>query len=385
MPDIVAPKTQTTLPLVAHFQRFSPRWSAIWVPHHCKPRPRRYQTGGIAPCKGATRRRHADSQLLMLQNPHRHRHGAHRRDPRARLGRRWVAEARQLHTRKVPRRNKSRPTRTTPRRFGTKLSQHTPSHRMCGTKLSLHEPHGPTSGTKLSLLARNGSIWRFFDMQGEFCTVLTTKKPSRENFVPNARQRRGSPTQQHTRPHWCGGHRRVRREWRPGGPGRSTPRVTAITTPAKVAHNFRRSFFETAQKRCYSNEVISMFEQVARELRATLMGERPVGRQAASRRRVCPVSARSAAGERPVGLQAASRRRACPVSGRRTARGATRSITPVGLPAQRPLSGSRAARPCHGLGYSPGAPRRPNRTRRGWTRGRSTVRRGPSPRRCRGP
>ena len=27
--------------------------------------------------------------------------------------------------------------------------------------------------------------------QGEFCTVLTTKKPSRENFVPNPRQSRG--------------------------------------------------------------------------------------------------------------------------------------------------------------------------------------------------
>ena len=90
---------------------------------------------------------------------------------------------------------------------GTKLSQHAPSHRMCGTKLSQHEPHGPTSGTKLSQLTRNGSIWRFFYMQGEFCTVLTTKKPSRENFVPNARQRRGSPTQQHTKPHLCGGRR----------------------------------------------------------------------------------------------------------------------------------------------------------------------------------
>ena len=33
--------------------------------------------GGIAPCKGATRRRHAASQLLMLQKPH-HRHGGHR-------------------------------------------------------------------------------------------------------------------------------------------------------------------------------------------------------------------------------------------------------------------------------------------------------------------
>ena len=61
--------------------------------------------------RGATRRQHADSQLLMLQNPHHHWHGAHRRDPRARLGCRWVAEARQLNTRKVPRRNKSRPAR----------------------------------------------------------------------------------------------------------------------------------------------------------------------------------------------------------------------------------------------------------------------------------
>ena len=58
-----------------------------------------------------------------------------------------------------------------------------------GTKLSPHEPHGPTSGTKLSPLARNGLIWRFFCMQGEFYTVVTTKRPSRENFVPNARQR----------------------------------------------------------------------------------------------------------------------------------------------------------------------------------------------------
>ena len=72
---------------------------------------------------------------------------------------------------------------------GTKLSPHTPSHRMCGTKLSLHAPSHRISGIKLSLLTRNGSIWRFFCMQGEFYTVLTTKKPSRENFVPNARQR----------------------------------------------------------------------------------------------------------------------------------------------------------------------------------------------------
>ena len=135
---------------------------------------------------------------------------------------------------------------------GTKLSQHAPSHRMCGTKLSQHEPHGPTSGTKLSQLTRNGSIWRFFDMQGEFCTVLTTKKPSRENFVPNARQRRGSPTQQHTRPHLCGGCRRDRcgghgrasrhrawpqRRWAVVEPGRSTHKQQEYPSQANFACN----------------------------------------------------------------------------------------------------------------------------------------------------
>ena len=67
--------------------------------HHLELRARRHQAGGIATLsavtdehllapppsggncsmRGATRRQHADSQLLMLQNPHRHRHGAHRR------------------------------------------------------------------------------------------------------------------------------------------------------------------------------------------------------------------------------------------------------------------------------------------------------------------
>ena len=103
---------------------------------------------------------------------------------------------------------------------GTKLSWLTRPCRMCGTKLSQHESHGPTSGTKLSthtrprrmrgtklsLLARNGPIWRCFCMQGEFYTVLATKKPSRESFVPNARQSRGKP-RQHTRPHRRGGRR----------------------------------------------------------------------------------------------------------------------------------------------------------------------------------
>ena len=154
-------------------------------------------------------------------------------------------------------------------------------------------------------------------------------------------------------PHRSGGRRSAwrpggrRRAWQPGGPGRSAEAAKGLgrstrkrqqhPAQANFARNFRRSFFEIAQKRCNSNEVISMFEQVARELRAKLMGEWPVGPQAASHRRACPVSGRS------------------------------------------------AARPCHGLGCSPGVPRRPSRTRRGRTRGRSTGRRAPWPRSCRAP
>ena len=43
-----------------------------------------------------------------------------------------------------------------------------------------------------------------------------------------------------------------------------------ITT--KVARNFLRSFFETARKHCNSNVLNSMFEILAGELRATLLG-----------------------------------------------------------------------------------------------------------------
>ena len=82
----------------AHASHCSSRWSALWAPHtretrphHPEPRPHRHQTGGIAlhgdpvrdlpaddiatkrgncTIRGATRRRHAEGRLLMLQNPH---------------------------------------------------------------------------------------------------------------------------------------------------------------------------------------------------------------------------------------------------------------------------------------------------------------------------
>ena len=54
---------------------------------------------------------------------------------------------------------------------GTKLSQHTHTSSPTGTKLSPHAPKGPFP--------------RVLAEQGELCTAATTKKPSRENFVPH--------------------------------------------------------------------------------------------------------------------------------------------------------------------------------------------------------
>ena len=51
--------------------------------------------------------------------------------------------------------------------------------------------------------------------------------------------------------------------------------MTTVTTPAKVARNLTRSFFEMGHKRCNFSDHISMSEICARELRATLLGNQP--------------------------------------------------------------------------------------------------------------
>ena len=130
----------------------------------------------------------------------------------------------------------------------------------------------------------------------------------------------------------------ARRAWpRCRGPA-SVPANDSSTQPRQISHAIppRHGSMHT-QKPQNINDQTSTLEIYSGELHAKLMGERPVGPQAASPRRECP------------------------------------------------LSGQSAARPCHGLGCSPGAPRRPSRTRRGWTRGRSTGRRAPWPRSCRAP
>ena len=98
------------------------------------------------------------------------------------------------------------------------------------------------SGIKLSLLTRNGPIWRNLRMQGEFYTVLTTKKPSRENFVPNTRQKSSEPTQQHTEPTGLGD---AGGSGGTGEPGRGTgcrlagPAWVGRATATQISHAIR--------------------------------------------------------------------------------------------------------------------------------------------------
>ena len=69
-------------------------------------------------------------------------------------------------------------------------------------------------------------------------------------------------------------------------------RSLSSATHPKVARNLTRSFFDIAHKRCNSNDSISMFEIIARELRATLLRNHSVEPQ--SRRAVEAWSRRAA-------------------------------------------------------------------------------------------
>jgi len=92
----------------------------------------------------------------------------------------------------------------------------------------------PHSGTKLSTHTRNGPIRHVLPTQGEFCTALVSTTLSRENFVPNTRQKTNQPTQQHSKRDRCKGHPRNHRNpaATPAGGGRASLgcRATASQT-----------------------------------------------------------------------------------------------------------------------------------------------------------
>ena len=301
------------------------------------------------------------------------------------MGHRWVAETRQLHTRKVPRRNKTLPARAARPHFRYKTLPARAARPHFRYKTLPARP----KWLDLALFLHAGRVlYRCHHQeaeQGEFCTERQScGSPTGHQAPPVWRVPEGPVWRAPEGPVWrapegpegTGGFRGTEPGRGAGGRWWSPAAVSTnnrSTHPKQISHAIPpRHGSMHAQKPQNINDQTSTLEIHSGELHAKLVGEWPVGQQAASRRRACPLSGRSAAGQRlasgPWGLK------------QRHAGGLARSA-----PAQHPLSGWRAARPCHGLGYSPGAPRRPNRTRRGWTRGPSTGRRAPWPRSCREP
>ena len=162
-----------------------------------------------------TRRRHAASQLLMLQNPHTRRHGRRRVADKTWVQRRVARKTRPARAARHRYRYKTHPVRPklphlarfplAGRVFSRYRQQQAPHATGTGTKLTLHEPRGGIFGIKLALLAQNGLIWRVLLLLGEFYPVFVANKPSRENFLPHKPQhqhrieRNNTPTQ-HSKP-----------------------------------------------------------------------------------------------------------------------------------------------------------------------------------------
>ena len=83
--------------------------------------------------------------------------------------------------------------------------------------------------------------------------------------IPHRYQRAKAMAVSDNRPTW------------PTGPGSDAHGQQRHHRLSNFARNLSCSFFETPQKRCNSNDANSMFEQVAGELRAKLMGEAEAG------------------------------------------------------------------------------------------------------------
>ena len=272
-----SPRTLTTSPQMALFHRFLARWSAFWV-----PRPSgRLLDGGNCTTRGcdtpATHRQRASCSAKPPPLPV----SSALQGPRARMGHRWVAETRQLHTRKVPRRNKTLPARAARPHFRYKPLPARAARPHFRYKTLPARP----KWLDLALFLHAGRVlYRCHHQeaeQGEFCTEheaelwLANRTPGPTCVEGTGGTGvegvggtgvEGTGGLRGTEPGQC--RWAVARPIHGAGGRRQDPAQT------NFARNFRRSFFETAQKRCNSNEVISMFEQVTRELRAKLLRRR---------------------------------------------------------------------------------------------------------------
>ena len=354
------PKTQTTSPLAARFQCFSPRWSAFWVPRS-SGRP---LDGGNCTTRGcdtpATRRKRASCSAKPPPPPSWSAPAgpegpapvpmsgkAQQQDPRAAHFRYKTLPAHPLapHVR-----YKTLPARAARPYFRYKTL---PVHpKWLDLALFLH------AGRVLYRCHRQEAE------QGDFCTereaelglANRTPGPTRVEGAGGTGVEGAGGTGVEgaggtgvegaggtgvegaggTGVEGTGGLRGTEpgrgaggRWWSPA----AVPTNDSSTQPKQISHAIPpRHESMHAQKPQNINDQTSTLEIHSGELHAKLVGEWPVGQQAASRRRACPLSGRSAAGEWPVGPQAASRRRACPLSGR-------------SAPAQRLASGPAVPRP----------------------------------------
>ena len=158
-------------------------------------------------------------------------------EPEGWLRRPCAAGGRQLDTQTAPQRNNvPNKNHAGPIRYKTRPARVARPHSRYKTRPA--HPFSPhvryktrPARSKWLFLACFARAWRTFyrfhrqqAVQGELSTVFTANKPCRANFVPNTSWMRGQHTQQHTRPHR---HEGLQRE----------QRVTAVTTPGKVARN----------------------------------------------------------------------------------------------------------------------------------------------------
>ena len=120
--------------------------------------------------------------------------------------------------------------------------------------------------------------------------------------------------------------------------------MTAITTSAKVAHNFPRSLLRTVYNRCNCNDAISRFEVAPGELRATLLSR---GQDGETHNRLGAASAEGTGGTGRPDCDARGLRQGMAVAGQR-----------IDAPSEaRGADGSRAScRPRRSQAPQPGPP-----------------------------
>ena len=127
------------------------------------------------------------------------------------------------------------------------------------------------------------------------CTRYEARHPIRRGALPTDRVQR-TKSQEQPRKLRDAGLAAV-----PVGGGGAWPDNESTRPPqTHFAHNFPRSLLEIARKRCNPNDMNSMFEVLAGELRAKLMGEQPVRQRAEQSSRRGRL-----AGRRPRARQAA--------------------------------------------------------------------------------